>query len=64
MGAIRALLVEVSEYFDIKYECLPWCINDLSAMKDALVRGLNVSTNNIFLCGENGTVTRKNLLHQ
>lgn len=62
MGTIRALLVGVCEYLKIKCQPLPLCKNDLFAMKTALVQGLNVSSDNILLCGETGIVTRNELI--
>ena len=62
MGTIRALLVGVCEYLKIKCQPLPLCKNDLFAMRNALVQGLNVSSDNILLCGETGVVTRNELI--
>lgn len=57
MGTIKVLLVGVCEYLTIKCPSLPMCKNDLFAMRTALIRGLNISPNNIHLCSETGTVT-------
>ena len=62
MGTIRALLVGVCEYVKIKCPSLPLCKNDLFAMRTALAHGLNVSSDNIFLCGEIGIVTKDGLI--
>ena len=62
MGTIRALLVGVCEYIKVKCPSLPLCKNDLFAMSSALVQGLNVNSDNIFLCGETGTVTKLELV--
>ena len=51
MGTIKALLVGVCDYLTIKCSPLPLCKNDLFAMRTALIHGLNVSSNNIILCG-------------
>lgn len=61
MGKIRALLTGVSEY-DIK-SCtnLPYCRNDLYAMRHALIKGLNVKSEDIIVCGEGGTVRIEDL---
>lgn len=62
MGVIKALLVGVCNYDTIKCSQLPLCKNDLYAMKDALIQGLNVDSNNIVLCGETGIVKKENLI--
>jgi len=56
MPKTKALLVGVSKYFLPRCTSLPLVINDLFAMRDALVRGLNVAEKDIVLCGEKGTV--------
>ena len=62
MGNIKALLVSVSKYPVLQLLELPLCKNDLFAVRKALMHGLNVSPENILLCGENGIVTIKDLL--
>ena len=62
MGTIKALLVGVCDYLTIKCSPLPLCKNDLFAMRTALIHGLNVSSNNIILCGETGIVTKIELV--
>lgn len=62
MGNIKALLVSVSKYPVLQLVELPLCKNDLFAVRKALMHGLNVSPENILLCGENGIVTIKDLL--
>lgn len=62
MGTTKVLLVGVCEYLTIKCPSLPMCKNDLFAMRTALIRGLNISPNNIHLCGETGTVTTNELI--
>ena len=62
MGTIKALLVGVCEYPALKAPSLPFCKNDLYAIKNALQSGLCIAKENILLCGENGTVTIKKLI--
>ncbi len=62
MGTIKALLVGVCEYLAIKCPPLPLCKNDLYAMKSALIHGLNINSDNVFLCGETGVVTKNALV--
>ncbi|SEJ54240.1 Caspase domain-containing protein [Propionispira arboris] len=57
MNTLRALIVGVSNYDRIHQINLPFCINDISAMREALVSGLNFNKLNIITCGENGIVT-------
>ena len=59
MGKTKVLLVGVCEYLKNNYPSLPMCKNDLFAMRNALVQGLNVNPNNIHLCGKTGIVTKK-----
>ncbi|WP_394910632.1 caspase domain-containing protein [uncultured Robinsoniella sp.] len=60
MGKITALLVGVCEY--LTGHSLPKCKNDIYVLKEALVHGINVNPENIFLCGKDGTVTLKELV--
>lgn len=62
MSLIKALLVGVCEYPTLGYTALPLCINDLYAMRSALINGLNVATENILLCGETGSVKSVDLI--
>lgn len=62
MGVVRALLVGVCEYPTLNCTPLPLCKNDLYAMKNALIDGLNINSNNIVLCGETGMVTLSELI--
>lgn len=58
VGQIKALLVGVCEYaFDPRFSSLPLCSNDIAAVKQALVNGLNVSTDNIVVAGCEGRIT-------
>lgn len=57
MGNISAILVGVSNYPTLKCPSLPWCKNDLYVLKNALIKGLNATPDNILLCGESGLVT-------
>ena len=62
MGKTIAILVGICEYPTINAPSLPLCKNDLYATKAALQSGLCITEENIFLCGENGTVTIKEML--
>lgn len=62
MGRIRAILVGVSKYFIAGCSQLPFCINDLYEVKSALIRGLHVKEENIWLCGQEGIVTTDMLI--
>ena len=58
MGIINALLVGVTEYPGPENcSSLPLCENDLYAVKNALINGLNTKENNIMLCGKSGFVS-------
>ncbi len=61
MGIIKALLVGVCEYPTLRCVPLPLCKNDLYALRTALIKGLNVNSDNILLCGETGKVTSTEL---
>ena len=52
---IKSILVGVSEYSDSRYN-IPQIANDLYVMRKALTVGLNANSDDIVLCGENGTV--------
>ena len=59
MGEIRALLVGVCEYtFNPQVSSLPLCQQDVVAVRQALVDGLNVSSDNISVSGNNGKITK------
>lgn len=60
--AIKALLVAVSEYKVTGCSDLPLCKNDLYAMQNALIKGLKVEFNDIYLCGETGSVNKVDFL--
>lgn len=62
MGVIKALLVGVCEYPTLGCEPLPLCKNDLFALRDALIKGLNVDRTNIAMCGEKGKVMSTELI--
>lgn len=55
---VKAILIGVSDYSQID-GCidLPWCKNDIYAVENALMKGLNCNKKNIFLLGESNTVT-------
>lgn len=63
MGEIKALLVGVCEYTFNPSVCpLPLCSNDVAAVYQALIDGLNVSAGNILVSGSNGEITKDCLL--
>lgn len=57
VGVSKALLVGVCDSSTLGLAPLPLCKNDLYALRDALISGLNVDSSNIILCGEHGKVT-------
>lgn len=57
---IRAIIVGVSKYI-ISAKDLPYCRNDIYAMKEAFTQGLNVEPRNIAICGEYNTVMMNDL---
>ena len=57
MTTLRALIVGVSDYSLIKQNDLPFCVNDIYAIKTAFSKGLNVDDANIFVCSNTGVVT-------
>lgn len=62
MGEVKALLIAVSDYTAVKQKNLPLCVNDLKAMKEAMVSGLNVKPENIYSYGKFRTVNYTDLL--
>lgn len=63
MGDTKALLVGVCEYTFNPSVCpLPFCSNDVAAVYQALIDGLNVSAGNILVSGNNGRITKDCLL--
>ena len=56
MSNVTALLVGVCTYY-AKVDDLPFCKNDVQAVKEALISGLNVSEDKIITCGQSGVVT-------
>lgn len=57
MGEVKALLVGVSDYSTMGCLSLPLCKNDIYSLRKAIINGLNVKHESIFLCGETGKVT-------
>lgn len=54
---IKALIVGVSEYtLGAGCKNLPLCLNDIQAMKKALISGLAVKESNVLVLGENKVV--------
>lgn len=62
MSQIKALLAGVCFYPVNNYTSLPFCHNDVQAMRGALISGLNVPENNIQICGQHGITSRNDLL--
>ncbi len=63
MSKVKALLMGVSEYRSHpNLNDLPFCKNDVIAMKRALMTGLAVNEKDIVVCGETGTVNRTDFL--
>ncbi|MEW8956512.1 caspase domain-containing protein [Clostridium sp.] len=62
MSNIKALVVGVSNYSAMRGSDLPFCINDIGAVTEALVNGLKVNESEILVCGQNGTVTKDSFL--
>ena len=57
MSKIKAIIVGVSNYSIKGARDLPFCRNDIIAIKDAFIRGLNVFPEDIIVCGLSGSVT-------
>lgn len=57
MGTIKALIVGVSDYTVINAPSLDLCFNDIFAFKKALIKGLNVKSEDIYICGESKNCT-------
>lgn len=53
----KALIVGISNYSSSGRDNLPFCKNDIYAVNDALIKGLNMRQADIILCGETGRVT-------
>ena len=56
MAKLRALIIGVSEHTSIPADSLPFCKNDIFAVKQAFIQGLKVDPSDIILCGSVGTV--------
>ncbi|MFO1443262.1 caspase family protein [Bacillus sp. Bva_UNVM-123] len=59
---IKALVIGVSDYSVINQSNLPFCINDIEAVTNALVEGLLVEKSNIISLGTNGFVNKSDFL--
>jgi hypothetical protein len=60
--AIKALCVGVSDYSAMGESNLPFCINDIVQITDALVRGLRAYKSHVSYCGNNGNVTTSDFI--
>lgn len=56
---IKSFVVGVSDYNLPNCKSLPLCLNDIYAFRNALVLGLSAKEENIFLCGKNKKVLKK-----
>ena len=57
MATIKAVIVGISNYLHKGASDLPFCRNDIYAIREAFIHGLGVSPENIASCGEGGIVT-------
>lgn len=57
MAKVRALIIGVRKYTAIRANNLEFCKNDIYAMRQAFIQGLNVDPSDIILCGISDTVT-------
>jgi hypothetical protein len=57
MGNIKALIVGVSQYLIPEVNNLPFCKNDITAIRTAFIHGLTVAPENITICGLRDIVT-------
>jgi len=67
MAKLKAIIIGVSEYTTIHANNLPFCKNDIYAVKQAFNQGLKVDPSDIVLCGSTGIVTAAEIiaaLHQ
>lgn len=62
MAKLRALIIGVSEYTSISANNLPFCSNDILAVKQAFIQGLKVDPSDIDICGSKGTVTELEII--
>ena len=63
MSTIKALVIGVSDYSQLKENNLPFCINDISTFSKALINGLNTEPSNIITCGNSGIVTKRDFIN-
>lgn len=54
MSNLNALVVGVSNYYIPDVVDLPFCMNDVTLMEEALIKGLKVQKQNITTCGKYG----------
>lgn len=62
MAKICALIIGVSKHTAIHANDLAFCKNDIYAIQQPFIQGLNVDPANIFLCGTSGIVTFAELI--
>lgn len=62
MAKICALIIGVSKHTAIHANDLAFCKNDIYAIQQAFIQGLNVDPANIILCGTSGIVTFAELI--
>jgi len=63
MSNIKALVVGVSNYYISGAPNLPFCMNDVNAMKKALHNGLKLERNDVITCGSLGDVKKNEFIN-
>ncbi|MED0658223.1 caspase family protein [Anoxybacillus ayderensis] len=63
MANVKALIVGVSNYYFDGGTDLPFCMNDVAEMKEALHLGLKVDNRDMIILGELGEVKRENFIN-
>lgn len=60
--AIKTLCVGVNDYSAMGQRNLPFCINNIVQITDALISGLKADKSNVSYCGSNGNVTTSDFI--
>ncbi len=63
MSKLNVLVVGVSNYYIPDVVDLPFCMNDVAIMEEALINGLKVERQNITTCGKFGDVKTDDFKH-
>ncbi|WP_075981296.1 caspase family protein [Bacillus massilinigeriensis] len=58
MSNVKALIVGVSNYYLSGANDLPFCMNDITIMENALLNGLKLDYSDIITCGNLGELTK------